>query len=91
MIGITRFAVNPKITATDLFSQNCSSSLFLPARRVLSLCFMSQIGSSTYTGEAVQQASFPVQRSRSQTSLCWLIISFSPVTSGKPFHKGHCI
>ena len=62
MIGITRFAVNPKITATDSFSQNCSSSLFLPARRVLSLCFMSQIGSSTYTGEAVQQASFPVQR-----------------------------
>ncbi|MGC5427808.1 hypothetical protein L7P61_16485 [Aeromonas veronii bv. sobria] len=62
MIGITRFAVNPKITATDSFSQNCSSSLFLPTRRVLSLCFMSQIGSSTYTGEAVLQASFPVQR-----------------------------
>ncbi|MFM5601212.1 hypothetical protein [Aeromonas veronii] len=68
MIGITRFAVNPKITAIDSFSQNCSSSLFLPARRVLSLCFMSQIGSSTHKGEAVQQASFPVQRPRSQAS-----------------------
>ncbi|WP_368173611.1 hypothetical protein, partial [Aeromonas sp. s13] len=80
MIGITRFAVNPKITATDSFSQNCSSSLFLPARRVLSPCFMSQIGSSTYKGEAVQRASFPVQRPPPLSGLlCWLIISFSPV------------
>ncbi|HHQ4520224.1 hypothetical protein K3H47_02020 [Aeromonas veronii] len=68
MIGITRFAVNPKITTIDSFSQNCSSSLFLPARSLLSLCFMSQIGSTTYKGYAAQQASFPVQCSRSQAS-----------------------
>ncbi|WP_156993038.1 hypothetical protein [Aeromonas fluvialis] len=68
MIGITRFAVNPKITAIDSFSQNCSSSLFLPAKLVLSLCFMSQIGSGPYKGAVAQQAAFPMQRTRSKTS-----------------------
>ncbi len=43
MIGITRFAVNPKIPPAGAFSQNSGSSLFLPATSSLSLCFTSQI------------------------------------------------
>ncbi|MFB2864288.1 hypothetical protein [Aeromonas sp. MdU4] len=54
MIGITRFAVNPKITTIDAFSQNYSSSLFLPAKSALSLCFMSQIGSNPDTAPATK-------------------------------------
>ncbi|MGY3852904.1 hypothetical protein ACW5W8_08740 [Aeromonas aquatilis] len=90
MIGITRFAVNPKITAIDSFSQNCSSSLFLPARSTLSLCFMSQIGSSLGKGEATKQTPAQLQRARSLASFAGGQTA-SPPNRGKPFHKERCI